>query len=47
MKVEEARKILGPDYDEMSDNQIEDIIRLLSAICHIVVDDYIKDKKSC
>ena len=31
----------------MSDKQIEDIIGLVSAVCHIVVDDYTKDQKAC
>lgn len=47
MKVDEARKLLGPDYNQMSDKQIEDIIGLVSAVCHIVVDDYTKDQKAC
>ena len=47
MKIDEARKILGPDYDQIPDNQIEDIIKLMSAVCGIVVNDYIKDKKDC
>lgn len=41
--IEESKKILGPDYDDIPDKEIEKINELLSAICHLVINDYMKD----
>lgn len=45
MKLEEARKILGPEYDNLPDAQIEGLIFFFSKLSHVVIDEYTKDPK--
>ena len=37
MTIEEARWILGPDYEKLSDEQIEALIDLIEALCTYVI----------
>lgn len=44
--VKKAREILGPDYDTMTDEEIQHIIDYLSAVCSLVIEEYLKEKNS-
>ena len=46
MDVEEARKILGPKYADITDAQIQGMILFFSKLSHVVIDEYTKDPKA-
>lgn len=39
MTVKEARKLLGSNYDEVSDERIEEMVNLLSRIAEAALED--------
>jgi hypothetical protein len=46
MDVEEARKILGPKYADITDAQIQGMILFFSKLSHVMIDEYTKDPKA-
>jgi len=46
MNIEEARKVLGPKYVDITDAQIQGMIVFFSKLSHIVIDEYTKDPKA-
>ena len=44
MTVEKARELLGDEYRNMSDEEIENLMGMLKSICSIVVEDYVQKR---
>lgn len=45
MNISEARKLLGSDYENVSDEEIQILIDMMKKLCQVVVNDYSKEKK--
>jgi hypothetical protein len=45
LTVEQARKLLPPEYAKMSDAQVEEIVAQLEALADIVLDAYIEQHR--
>lgn len=46
MQIADARILLWEEGISMTDTQVHDLLFLVKSICWIVVEDYIKEKKS-
>lgn len=44
--IEKAREILWEDYKAMTDEEIQHIIDYISAICSLVIEEYVNEKNS-
>jgi len=42
--IEKARQLLGEEYKNLSDKEIENLMGMLKSICSIVVEGYVKEK---
>jgi len=45
MLISEARKLLGSDYESVSDEEIQALMDMVKKLCQVVVNDYSKEKK--
>ena len=46
VEIQKAREILWKDYETMTDEEIQHIIDYISALCSLVIEEYIKEKVS-
>ena len=45
MTIEKARKILGKKAENMSDEEVQEIISQLETLAHIAIDSFLADQK--
>ena len=45
MDIQTARKLLGADYEGVSDEEIQALMDMMKKLCQVVVNDYSKEKK--
>lgn len=46
MSIQKARQLLGEEYKDLSNEEIEQLIDMLKSICSIVVENYINERDS-
>jgi|GEM_PF-2880816 hypothetical protein len=46
MSIQKARQLLGEEYKDLSNEEIEKLVDMLKSICSIVVENYINRRDS-